>query len=178
MSETIIMDSKAMHRALVRIAHEIVERNHGTKDLAIIGIKRRGDHLGRRVQGYIKDIEGVSVPFGAMDIALYRDDFQKGRHQPIIHQTVINFDISGKIIVLVDDVLYTGRTIRAALSELIDFGRPREIQLAVLVDRGHREVPIRADYVGKNIPTQKTDNVTVRVKEIDTEDLVKLEVKA
>lgn len=175
--QNVLMDEIMIHRALVRIAHEIVERNHGTENLALIGIQRRGDHLARRIQGYIKHIEGVEAPLGALDITFYRDDLQMAAHQPQVHRTDILFDISHKIIVLVDDVLYTGRTIRSALSAIVDFGRTREIQLAVLVDRGHRELPIRPDYVGKNIATQKTDNVVVHIKEMDGADLVFLEGK-
>lgn len=173
-----LMDSTMIQRALVRIAHEIVERNRGTTDLVIIGIKRRGDFLAQRLKQYIREIEPVDIPLGAMDITLYRDDLHAVNAQPEVLKTEILFDITDKIIILVDDVLYTGRTIRAALSEIVDFGRSKEIQLAVLVDRGHRELPIRPDYVGKNIPTQKDDNVVVHVHELDHEDLVYLEEKS
>ncbi len=175
--KTILMDEKMIRRALVRIAHEIIERNCGTDGLVLIGIKRRGDHLARRIQGAIKDIEGVELAVGAIDIALYRDDFQSTKHQPVVHQTEIPFDISGKIVIIIDDVLFSGRTVRAALSAIVDFGRSREIQLAVLIDRGHRELPIRADYVGKNIPTKKTDNVVINIVELDGRDQVYLEVE-
>lgn len=178
LKSTVIMDKKMMHRALVRIAHEIVERNQGTEKLVLIGIKRRGDHIARRLQQYIQNIEGATLPVGALDITLYRDDFQMIQNQPIVGQTEVNFDITDKIIVLVDDVLFSGRTIRAALSEIVDFGRSGEIQLAVLIDRGHRELPIRPDYVGKNIPTQKSDHVVVKLDEIDNNDEVILEVES
>ncbi|GAF77307.1 unnamed protein product, partial [marine sediment metagenome] len=148
-----IMDKEAMERALMRIAHEIVEKNKGTEDLAIIGIRNRGAYLAQEVAAYIEKIEKTRVPVGILDITLYRDDLTTIAEQPQVHKTEIDFDISGKKIILVDDVFYTGRTIRCALDALIDFGRPRFIQLAVLIDRGHRELPIRADYIGKNVPT-------------------------
>ena len=167
-----IMDEKAIHRALVRIAHEIIEYNKGTEDMAIIGIKARGAPLAQRIAGIINQIEETKLPVGSMDITLYRDDIQTKLEQPLVQKTEIDFDVVDKTIILVDDVLFTGRTIRAALDQIIDFGRPKSIQLAVLVDRGHRELPIRADYVGKNIPTAFEDSVEVKIKEIDDEDSV------
>jgi pyrimidine operon attenuation protein/uracil phosphoribosyltransferase len=167
-----IMDQEAIERALVRIAHEIIEANDGVSDIAVVGIRNRGEHLAKRIVALIEKIENTSVPLGALDITLYRDDLTDLSSQPIVRETVVDFDISAKHIILVDDVLYTGRTIRCALDELIDFGRPRSIQLAVLVDRGHRELPIRADYVGKNIPTAQTETIDVRLVETDGKDEV------
>lgn len=167
------MDKEAIRRGLMRIAHEIIEKNKGIDNLCLIGIRTRGAFLAERLNEYIKKIEGHSVPLGVLDITLYRDDLTLINSQPIIHETLIDFDINGKEIILVDDVLFTGRTIRAALDALIDFGRPANIQLAVLIDRGHRELPIRADYVGKNIPTSLDEDVQVKLKEKDdTEDEV------
>ena len=172
-----VMDADRMGRALTRIAHEILERNRGTSDLALVGIRTRGVPLARRIAHSLKDINSDDVPTGALDITLYRDDLM--RHavgpQPVIRRTEIPFSIDDKRILLVDDVLYTGRTIRSALDALIDFGRPRSIQLIVLVDRGHRELPIKADYVGKNLPTSLKQSVQVRLQEIDGEDEVLLE---
>ena len=162
-----IMDREAMERALMRIAHEIVEKTKGTKELAIIGIRNRGAYLAERVAAYIGKIEKVKVPVGILDITLYRDDLTTVSEQPVVHKTEIDFDIRGKKIILVDDVLYTGRTVRSALDALIDFGRPRYIQLAVLIDRGHRELPIRADFIGKNVPTALRETVQVRLSEVD-----------
>jgi len=167
-----IMDKEAMERALARIAHEIVEKTKGTEDLVIIGIRNRGAYLAERIAAYIGRIEKIKVPVGILDITLYRDDLTTVAEQPQVHKTEIGFDIAGKKIVLVDDVLYTGRTIRAALDALIDFGRPRYIQLAVLIDRGHRELPIRTDYIGKNVPTALKETVQVRLKEVDGKDEV------
>lgn len=166
------MDKHKISRAITRIAHEILERNAGAESLVIVGILTRGADLARRLAGIVKDIEGVDVPVGLMDINLYRDDVNFNPDQPVVRKTEIMFDIDGKNLILVDDVLYTGRTIRAALSQLIDFGRPRTVQLAVLVDRGHRQLPIRADYVGKNIPTGYEDNVRVYFTETDGKDEV------
>lgn len=167
-----VLDSEAMARTLIRIAHEIVERNRGTQDLVIVGILRRGAHLAQRLAECIKKIDNRHIPVGILDITLYRDDLTLLATQPVVHKTEINFDIQDKTIILVDDVLYTGRTIRSALSELIDFGRPKCIQLAALIDRGHRELPIRADYVGKNIPTSHNETVEVRLSEVDGKDEV------
>ncbi len=157
------MDADAIRRALYRIAHEILERNKGTKDLVLIGIRTGGEQIASRLAKIIRDIEGKEVPCGFMDITMYRDDLYHMRHQPEVHKTVINFPIENKIVVLVDDVLFTGRTCRAAMDALIDLGRPKAIWLAVLIDRGHREFPIRADFVGRNIPTARTDVVEVEL---------------
>jgi pyrimidine operon attenuation protein/uracil phosphoribosyltransferase len=169
-----IMDERAINRALVRIAHEIVEEMGGTEGLALIGIQRRGVQLAETIRDEIAKFEGVEVPLGAMDITLYRDDLEQVAEQPIVEETHLPFDVTGRVIVIVDDVLYTGRTIRAALDELTDFGRPRRILLAVLVDRGHREIPIRADFVGKNVPTSSTQQIKVKVPELDGELAVDL----
>jgi pyrimidine operon attenuation protein/uracil phosphoribosyltransferase len=166
------MDAKTIERALTRIAHEIVEKNKGAENMAIIGIQNRGAYLAERIAKLIEKIEGVAVPVGLMDITLYRDDVHTKLEQPVVQKTEIMFDVKDKAIILVDDVLYTGRTVRAALDQIIDFGRPRHIHLAVLVDRGHRELPIRADYVGKNIPTAREDRVNVKIEEVDGEDSV------
>jgi pyrimidine operon attenuation protein/uracil phosphoribosyltransferase len=170
----LVMDAKTVERALIRIAHEIVEKNKGAENMAVIGIKNRGEHLALRVARLIEKIEEVKIPVGLMDITLYRDDIQTKLEQPLVQKTEIPFDVVEKVIILVDDVLFTGRTIRAALDQIIDFGRPECIQLAVLVDRGHRELPIRADYVGKNIPTSKEERVKVKIKEVDGEDSVSI----
>ena len=173
----IVMDSDRVGRSLTRIAHEILERNRRVEDLALVGIRARGVPLAHRLAAHLKTFGGVDVPTGSLDITLYRDDL--GRHavgpQPVIRRTEIPFSIDDRRILLVDDVLYTGRTIRAALDALIDFGRPREIQLVVLIDRGHRELPIRADYVGRNLPTSRQQSVQVRLAEIDGRDEVELE---
>jgi pyrimidine operon attenuation protein/uracil phosphoribosyltransferase len=166
------MDAKTIERALIRIAHEIVEKNKGAENMAVIGIKNRGEYLAQRIAKLIEKIEKVEIPVGLMDITLYRDDVQTKLEQPLVQKTEILFDVVEKVIILVDDVLFTGRTIRAALDQIIDFGRPECIQLAVLVDRGHRELPIRADYVGKNIPTSKEERVKVKITEVDGEDSV------
>lgn len=163
----VIMDQEHVRRAVTRIAHEILERNKGVEDVCLVGIRTRGAVLAERLQKAVKVIEGVDLPTGVLDINLYRDDLAIISKQPVIHQTLIDFDVTDKKIVLVDDVLYTGRTIRAALDALVDLGRPACIQLAVLVDRGHRELPIRADFVGKNIPTAKTQEVKVILSETD-----------
>jgi pyrimidine operon attenuation protein/uracil phosphoribosyltransferase len=174
LKSVLVMDSKTVERALIRIAHEIVEKNKGAEDLAVIGIKTRGAYLAERIAKLIEEIEKVKIPVGLMDITLYRDDIQTKLEQPVVQKTEILFDVVEKVIILVDDVLFTGRTIRAALDQIIDFGRPKSIQLAVLVDRGHRELPIRADYVGKNIPTAKDEQVKVKIKEVDGEDSVSI----
>ena len=175
-----VMDADRMSRALTRIAHEILERNRGTGELALVGIRTRGVPLARRLARALKEINGHDVPTGALDITLYRDDLMRNAvgPQPVIRRTEIPFSIDDRKILLVDDVLYTGRTIRAALDALIDFGRPRAIQLIVMVDRGHRELPIKADFVGKNLPTSATERVTVKLAEIDGEDSVVIEDRA
>lgn len=170
-----VWDKEDVRRAVTRIAHEIVEHNHGAKDLVVIGIQTRGAHLAKRVAEKIGEIEDLPVPVGIIDITLYRDDFRERLKQPLVKATKIPFDIDKKNVILIDDVLYTGRTARAALDELTDFGRPKTIQYAVLVDRGHRELPIRADYVGKNIPTARHEEVFVRIEEVDGCDEVTLE---
>jgi pyrimidine operon attenuation protein/uracil phosphoribosyltransferase len=171
----IVMDADRIGRTLTRIAHEIVERNKGVQDLALVGVRRRGEHIAKRLGASIKDITGHEIPTGALDITLYRDDVARQAAKPLVRRTEINFSIDAKKILLVDDVLFTGRTTRAALDALTDFGRPSSIQLVVLVDRGHRELPIRADYVGKNIPTSLSDSVNVRLTEIDDRDEVELQ---
>ncbi|TAN62316.1 bifunctional pyr operon transcriptional regulator/uracil phosphoribosyltransferase PyrR [bacterium] len=167
-----VLDKEMISRALARMAHEIIERNRGTEDLVIVGILRRGAYLARRLAECVKKIDNRQIPVGTVDITLYRDDLTMLAAQPVVRKTEINFDIQDKKVILVDDVLYTGRTVRSALSELIDFGRPKCIQLAVLIDRGHRELPIRADYVGKNIPTSQNEIVEVRLDEEDGLDEV------
>ena len=169
-----IMDEDAMRRALVRISHEIVERNKGVEHVALVGITTRGVPLARRVAKTIEEIEGVKVPVGSLDITMYRDDLSTLGNNPVMGETDIHFDLNGRTIVLIDDVLFTGRTIRCALDALIDMGRPKAIQLAVMVDRGHKELPIRADYVGKNVPTSTHETVNVTIKEIDGTDEVAL----
>ena len=174
-----IMDKEAIRRAIQRIAHEILEKNKGTDDLCLIGIRNRGDILAKRLGAVIQEIEKKDIPVGILDITLYRDDLSLASSHPIVHETLIDFDIKEKKIILVDDVFFTGRTIRSALDALVDFGRPAGIQLAVLVDRGHRELPIRADFVGKNIPTSLDQNVKVVLEEVDqTEDAVIIEHEA
>jgi pyrimidine operon attenuation protein/uracil phosphoribosyltransferase len=165
--KTMIMDAQAIRRALIRVAHEIIEKNKGITDLILVGIRTRGVPLAERLASEIEKIEGLRVPVGILDITLYRDDLSTLSYQPIVHQTQIPVDINGKTVVLVDDVLYTGRTVRAALGAIIDIGRPKTIQLAVLIDRGHRELPIRADYVGKNVPTSGKEVVNVQLMAID-----------
>jgi pyrimidine operon attenuation protein / uracil phosphoribosyltransferase len=170
----VVMDADRVGRTLTRIAHEIVERNRTLDDLALVGIRSRGEHLARRLAEQLRQIAGRALPTGALDITLYRDDLM--RHavgpQPLVRSTDIPFSIDDRILLLVDDVLYTGRTVRAALDALIDFGRPQAIQLVVLVDRGHRELPIKADYVGKNLPTSRRESVQVRLEEVDGDDEV------
>lgn len=168
----VIMDEIAMRRALTRIAHEIIEKNKGVENVAVVGIRRRGGPLAQRLATRIEEIEGIKIPVGILDITLYRDDLTTLASQPQIHRTEVYFDINGLNIVLVDDVLYTGRTVRAAMDALIDLGRPKSIQLAVLVDRGHRELPIKADFVGKNAPTSKQEVISVYVSELDGKDEV------
>ena len=167
-----VVDEKSFNRTVTRLAHEILERNKGAENLGLIGIRTRGDHLARRLAEKIFEIEKKKVDVGFLDITLYRDDLRHRLNQPVLQGTEIHFDVSGKDIVLVDDVLYTGRTIRAALDELVDLGRPATIQLAVMVDRGHRELPIKADFIGKNIPTAVGEQVKVLMKEVDGEDSI------
>jgi pyrimidine operon attenuation protein/uracil phosphoribosyltransferase len=175
MSRTRLLGEPEVRRALTRIAHEILERNRGAQDLALVGIAARGDDLARRLAGEIERIEGARPPVGVLDITFYRDDIGLRSEAPEVHETRIDFDIGGRTVVLVDDVLFTGRTIRSAMDALIDFGRPTAIQLAVLVDRGHRELPIRADFVGKNVPTRKDQEVRVSLQEVDGDDAVEVE---
>ncbi len=170
-----ILSKEDIKRAITRISHEILERNTEPEDIDIVGIRTRGYVLAERIASIIENIDGVKPPVGALDITLYRDDLSDVSEQPVIHNTEIDFDIESKNLILVDDVLYTGRTIRSALDALIDFGRPTTIQLAILVDRGHRELPIRADYVGKNLPTAKKEAVQVMLEETDGEDRVFVE---
>ncbi|MEW6246102.1 MAG: bifunctional pyr operon transcriptional regulator/uracil phosphoribosyltransferase PyrR [Nitrospirota bacterium] len=167
-----VMDAGDIARALTRIAHEILERNKGTKELALVGIRTGGVHLAHRLARRILDIEGAQVPIGELDITLYRDDLALRKDQPVLRKTSVPFNISDLKIVLVDDVLFTGRTTRAAMDGLIDLGRPAEIQLAVLVDRGHRQLPIKANYIGKNIPTSRDEIVKVLLEEEGEEDRV------
>jgi pyrimidine operon attenuation protein/uracil phosphoribosyltransferase len=169
-----VLDEPALDRALTRIAHEILERNAGAADLAFVGLRTRGVTLAQRLARKIADIDGAQIPVGTLDITLYRDDLDM-RGAPVIRGTDIPFSIKAKTVVLVDDVLFTGRTIRAALDALIDLGRPKMIQLAILIDRGHRELPIRPDYVGKNLPTSRRESVAVRLREHDGEDRVVIE---
>lgn len=170
--KTSIMDADGIRRALIRIAHEITEKNRGVENVALVGIRTRGVPLAARIAEEIQKIENVKVPTGSLDITLYRDDLTTMGYNPVIHGTEIDFDVTGKHIVLVDDVLYTGRTIRAALDAIIDMGRPSSVQLAVLIDRGHRELPIRADYAGKNVPTSRKETVEVALQEEGKEDEV------
>lgn len=170
--KTLLMDAEDMARVLRRMAHEMVERNKGTENMALIGIHRRGVYLAKRLQKLIEEAEGTKVLCGELDITLYRDDLTMMFEQPIVHSTRMPADITGKNIFLVDDVLYTGRTIRAALEALIDLGRPASVLLAVIIDRGHRELPIHADIYGKVVPTSKQENIEVRVAELDGKDEV------
>jgi pyrimidine operon attenuation protein / uracil phosphoribosyltransferase len=172
-----LMDQGEVKRAVTRIAHEILERNKGAGRLALVGIAARGDDLARRLAAEIQRIEGVDIPVGVLDITFYRDDIGLRAEAPEVHETRIDSDVSGRVVVLVDDVLFTGRTIRAALDALVDFGRPDAVQLAVLVDRGHRELPIRADFVGKNVPTRLDEEVRVLLAEVDGEDAVAVGAK-
>ncbi len=164
-----LMDEPGMGRALMRVSHEIVEKNKGAENLVLVGIKRRGDPIARRIKDNIKIIEGLDVPCGSIDIGFYRDDLTQLNESPVIRKASLPFDVGDRDVVLVDDVLYTGRTARAAIEAVFSCGRPRTIQFAVLVDRGHRELPVRADYVGKNVPTAKSELIEVRLPEYDGE---------
>jgi pyrimidine operon attenuation protein/uracil phosphoribosyltransferase len=172
MPEKILMSSMDMERALVRIAHEIVERNKGAEHLVLVGMQTRGVPLAHRLAATVKKLENISVPVGSLDISLYRDDLSSLELKPVLHRTDVPTDVTGKHVILIDDVFYTGRSIRAAMDAIMDLGRPQTIQLAVLIDRGHRELPIRADYVGKNIPTAFSEEINVYVVEVDGEDKV------
>jgi pyrimidine operon attenuation protein/uracil phosphoribosyltransferase len=176
-NKALIMDSEKIRRSLTRIAHEIIEKNKGVEGLAIVGIKTRGVPLAERSKKNIEKIEGKTVSTGILDITLYRDDLSTLEEQPVLNSTSLNFNIEEKKIILVDDVLYTGRTVRAALDALVDIGRPKCIQLAVLIDRGHRELPIRADFIGKNLPTSNKEIVEVKLTEIDNIDKVVIKEK-
>ncbi len=170
--KSMVIDEQGIHRTVTRLAHEILERNKGIETIAIVGIRTRGEYLAKRLAQKVKEIEHKDVDMGMLDITLYRDDLRMRLDNPELKGTDIKFDVTGKNIILIDDVLFTGRTIRAALDELMDLGRPATIQLAVLVDRGHRELPIKADFVGKNIPTSQGEEVRVLMKEVDGEDAV------
>ena len=169
-----LADEQGVNRTITRLAHEIIENCKGTENVGIIGVRTRGDYLAKRLARKIEEIENVKLPVGVLDVVMYRDDFRMKTKLPRVEVTDIPFDVDGKILILVDDVIYTGRTIRAALDALMDFGRPAAIQLAVLVDRGHRELPIKPDYVGKNIPTSIGEEVRVMIKEIDGRDEILL----
>lgn len=172
MDKAEIMDEHGIYRAVTRIAHEILERNRGVKNLSLIGIQRRGVPLARMIAQKIKEVEGTDVPVGVLDITFYRDDLSMLSEHPVINGTTIDFPISDGIVVLVDDVLFTGRTVRAAIDAIMDIGRPKVVQLAILIDRGHRELPIRADYVGKNVPTSKSEVIHVKLESVDNENAV------
>ncbi len=169
-----IIDEEGINRTITRLAHEILERNKGSQNLILIGMRTRGEYIARRIKNKISEIEKSEPPYGILDVTLYRDDFRTRLKQPEVSVTNITFDVNEKDVVLIDDVLYTGRTVRAALDAVMDLGRPNTIQLCVFVDRGHRELPIKADFVGKNIPTSINEEVRVRLKEIDEEDAVYL----
>ncbi|MBS5938926.1 bifunctional pyr operon transcriptional regulator/uracil phosphoribosyltransferase PyrR [Clostridium sartagoforme] len=169
-----LLDEKAIKRSLIRISHEIIEKNKGIEDIVLIGIKRRGYPIAERIAKNIENIEGVKIPVGYVDITLYRDDITEIQDSPEVNSLNLGVEVSGKKVILVDDVLYTCRTVRAAIDAIIDRGRPAQIQLAVLIDRGHKELPIRADFVGKNIPTSKSEIIAVEIEEIDNSDSVKI----
>ncbi|HEV2062656.1 MAG TPA: bifunctional pyr operon transcriptional regulator/uracil phosphoribosyltransferase PyrR [Solirubrobacteraceae bacterium] len=171
-AEKVVLDGDDIRRTLVRVAHEIVEKNADSEGLAIVGIHRRGALLAQRLHRLVEDLLDHEVPLGDLDISFYRDDLAHRPEQPVVHASHVDFPLDGRTVVLVDDVLYTGRTVRAAIDALFDYGRPARIQLAVLADRGHRELPFRADYVGKNLPTSRRERVSVRVEEIDGTDEV------
>ena len=177
-SPTTLLDEEAIHRALARIAHEILESNKGSKGVVLIGILDRGDILAQRIAVLIEKIEGTGIPVGAVDISFYRDDHKTGGANRVARQTDIAFGLDDKVVVLVDDVLFTGRSVRAALDAITDFGRPRLVQLAVLVDRGHRELPISADFVGKSLPTSQEQTIEVRIKPTDNQDVVRMTNRA
>lgn len=179
MQKAVVLDEQAIRRVLTRIAHEIIERNKGIEDIVIVGIRTRGIYLAKRIAEKIEQIEGAKIPVGELDITLYRDDLsiKSEDQEPIVKGSDIPVDIKDKKVVLVDDVLYTGRTVRAGLDAIMDFGRPAQIQLAILVDRGHRELPIRADFVGKNIPTSRTEQIVVELLEVDEQDQVSIHEK-
>ncbi|WP_183252217.1 bifunctional pyr operon transcriptional regulator/uracil phosphoribosyltransferase PyrR [Anoxybacteroides tepidamans] len=179
MQKAVVMDEQAVRRALTRIAHEIIERNKGIDGCVLVGIKTRGIYLAKRLAERIEQIEGAAIPVGELDITLYRDDLttKTSDKEPLVKGSNIPFDVTNKKVVLVDDVLFTGRTVRAAMDAIIDFGRPAQIQLAVLVDRGHRELPIRADFVGKNIPTSSAEMIVVELQEVDGLDQVSIHEK-
>lgn len=169
-----LVDNTVLQRIITRMSHEILERNKGSNNLVLMGMRTRGEFLANRIHQKIKEIEGIELPLGVLDVTLYRDDFRMRLKQPQVSVSNITFDVNEKDIILIDDVLYTGRTVRSALGALMDLGRPHTIQLCVLVDRGHRELPIRADYVGKNIPTSINEEVKVKMEEIDGEDAIYL----
>lgn len=175
---TVVLDADDMRRTLVRIAHEIVERNDDAERLAVVGIHRRGAILARRIHALLAELLGRELPSGDLDIAFYRDDLGRRAEQPTVHATRLDFDLDGTTVVLVDDVLFTGRTVRAAIEALFDYGRPEKVQLAVLADRGHRELPLRPDYVGKNLPTSRAERVNVHVAELDGVDEVRITAPA
>ncbi len=175
--KSLIMDSASIERALKRMAHEIVEQNKGLENIYLVGIRTRGVPIAQRIQGYLKEIEGIELNVGLLDITLYRDDLSTISHQPVIKGSEISFELEKSKIILFDDVLYTGRTVRAALEAILDFGRPNQIQLCVLIDRGHRELPVKADYVGKNVPTSSEEIIKVSFLETDGEDSVKIVLK-
>lgn len=162
-----IMDEGDISRAVTRMAHEIIEKNKTLRDVVVVGIRTRGVYLAKRLIDKLGKLEKIEIPFGVLDITFYRDDLDKIDEQPVVHSTEINLDLTDKVVIIVDDVLYSGRTVRAALNALMDFGRPKKVELAVLIDRGHRELPIKADYVGKNIPTSRRERIKLRITEVD-----------
>jgi len=177
MPKKVLMTAEDIRRILARIAHEIIEKNRGARYLILVGMRTRGVPLAKRLAVLIRNLEGIKVPVGALDISLYRDDFSSLESKPVVQRTDIPTDITDKQVILIDDVLYTGRSIRAAMDALVDLGRPKSIQLAVVIDRGHRELPIRADYVGKNVPSSRSEEIQVCVEEIDGNDKVTISAK-